>query len=135
MSERRPQGRWLVDGMNVIGSRPDGWWNDPDEAVREMIRELGSFAASTGDKVVVVFDRRPADIEPGRRDDIQIGFASRRGRNAADDDIVEMVVADDDPRSLTVVTSDRHLAQRVRELGAQITGAGMFRKRLDESLS
>ena len=20
--------RWVVDGNNVFGSRPDGWWND-----------------------------------------------------------------------------------------------------------
>jgi hypothetical protein len=20
--------RWLVDGTNVVGSRPDGWWLD-----------------------------------------------------------------------------------------------------------
>ena len=27
--------RWLVDGMNVIGSRPDGWWKDRDSAMKE----------------------------------------------------------------------------------------------------
>ncbi len=33
--------RWLVDGMNLIGSRPNRWWNDPDGAVRRLIDELG----------------------------------------------------------------------------------------------
>lgn len=40
--------RWLVDGMNVIGSRPDRWWNDPDKAVRRLIDELDRYAKETG---------------------------------------------------------------------------------------
>src|SRR6266571_950443 len=48
----RPGVRWLIDGMNVIGSRPDGWWNDPDRAVRrlmeERVRELGAGVTSAG---------------------------------------------------------------------------------------
>ena len=58
--------RWLVDGMNLIGSRPDRWWNDPDGAVRRLIGELDRFAAATGEEVTVVFDRRPPDLQPGR---------------------------------------------------------------------
>ena len=25
--------RWIVDAMNVIGSRPDGWWNNRRNAM------------------------------------------------------------------------------------------------------
>ena len=64
MAKRRTR-RWLIDGMNVIGSRPDRWWNDPDRAVRRMIDQLSGYAEATGDDVTVVFDRRPSDLEPG----------------------------------------------------------------------
>lgn len=117
--------------MNVIGSRPDGWWNDPDRAMRQLVEDLNIFAAATGDDVTVAFDRRPDDMEPGRHGDVSVTFASRQGRDAADDKIVVMVAADEDPDSLVVVTSDRELATQVREFGAQVVGAGGFRERLD----
>ncbi len=38
---------------------------------------------------------------------------------------------EDEPASLTVVTSDARLAERVQELGAAVVGSGTFRRRLD----
>jgi hypothetical protein len=29
--------RWYVDGMNVIGTRPDGWWRDRDAAMLHLV--------------------------------------------------------------------------------------------------
>ena len=127
--------RWLVDGMNLIGSRPDRWWNDRDGAVRRLVGELDRFAAASGDEVSVVFDRRPPDLQPGRHGAAEVAFASRHGRNAADDEIVGVVAADQAPASLTVVTSDRRLAERVRELGAGVAGSSWFRRRIDQFLA
>ncbi|HWL90600.1 MAG TPA: NYN domain-containing protein [Actinomycetota bacterium] len=124
--------RWLVDGMNVIGSRPDRWWNAPDEAVRRMIDELDRYAKETGEEVTVVFDRQPRDVSPGMHGAITVAFASRRGRNAADHEIAEMVGDDASPATLTVVTSDRDLADRVRRRGGRVSSSGSFRRRLDE---
>jgi uncharacterized protein YaiI (UPF0178 family) len=115
--------RWLVDGMNVIGSRPDGWWRDRRGVMRRLVEEL---AGIEGD-ITVVLDGAPFDLES---DSVEIVFASRRGPNAADDDIAVLVQADSDPGSLTVVTSDADLARRVREHGASVEGAGTFRRRL-----
>jgi predicted RNA-binding protein with PIN domain len=123
----------VIDGMNVIGSRPDRWWNDPDRAVRRFIEELGRYAASVGGDVTVVFDRRPRDVEPGPHGAVEVAFASRRGRNAADHEIVRMVSEDADPSSITVVTSDARLAERVRELEASVRGSGSFRRELDRA--
>jgi predicted RNA-binding protein with PIN domain len=133
--EGRERPRWLVDGMNLIGSRPDRWWNDPDRAVRRLIDELDRFAAATGDDVTVVFDRRPPDVEPGRHGALEVAFASRRGRNAADDEIVTMVAGDPDPAAGRVVTSDRRLAERVRDLGAGVEPVSRFRRRVDRVLT
>src|SRR6266542_3426625 len=83
--------RLLIDGMNLIGSRPDRWWNDPDRAVRRLIGELDRYAAATGEDVTVVFDRRPADVVPGAHGAALVAFASWRGRDAADHEIVRML--------------------------------------------
>jgi predicted RNA-binding protein with PIN domain len=122
--------RWLVDGMNVIGSRPTGWWRDRPGAMRSLVESLTAYAESSGDSVGVVFDGRPFELPSGP---VQVTFASRRGPNAADDDIAALVAADPDPGGLRVVTSDSELAGRVREHGAEVVGAGAFRHRLDEA--
>ena len=44
-----------------------------------------------------------------------------------------MVAADDDPETITVVTSDERLIERVTELGARISSSGSFRRRLDRT--
>ena len=121
--------RWIVDGMNVVGSRPTGWWRDRPRAMRELVHELEAFAAATGHELTVVFDGRPFELDTG--DGVSVLFATRRGRNAADDDIAALVERDGDPGSLSVVTSDGDLARRVRDAGAAVLGAGEFRGRLD----
>jgi predicted RNA-binding protein with PIN domain len=117
--------------MNLIGSRPDRWWNDPDRAVRRLIEALDRYARASGAEVTVVFDRRPPDVESGRHGSVTVGFARFRGRNAADDEIVGMVAADPAPDSLQVVTSDRRLIERVQDLGASTMPSTSFRHRLD----
>jgi predicted RNA-binding protein with PIN domain len=121
--------RWLVDGMNVIGTRPDGWWRDRAGAMARLTSDLDAWAsARPGDAVAVVFDGRPRELgAPPTR--VDVGFAPG-GRNAADDEIARRVAADADPASLTVVTSDRELAARVRAAGAAVEGARAFRARL-----
>ena len=119
---------WLVDGMNVIGSRPDGWWRDRTGAQRRLAEALAAWAARSGEDVAVVFDGRPHEIDaPG----VDVAFASRRGPNAADDDIVARVGASADPSAVRVVTSDRDLARRVEELGAEVVGPGALRERME----
>ena len=123
--------RWLIDAMNVIGSRPDGWWRDREGAVRRLLGELEAFAAGE-DEVVVVLDAGDPGLA-GRRGALVVVLAPRRGRDAADDEIVRRVAADADPAAIRVVTSDATLAAAVRAAGAGVEGAGAFRRRLDEA--
>jgi predicted RNA-binding protein with PIN domain len=131
----RPSARWLVDGMNLIGSRPDRWWNDPDRAVRRLIGELDRYADATGEDVTVVFDRQPANVASGVHGAALVAFAPRHGRNAADDEIIRMLADDRAPHSFRVVTSDRRLVERARQLGAGVMSSSSFRRRMDKALA
>jgi predicted RNA-binding protein with PIN domain len=122
--------RWIVDGMNVIGSRPDGWWRDRAGAQRRLVAELAGFRARRGEPVEVVFDgrARPAAVVDG----ITVSYAAG-GPNAADHVIAAMVRSLDQPADTTVVTSDAVLAGEVRATGAVVLGAGAFRRLLQEA--
>jgi predicted RNA-binding protein with PIN domain len=116
--------------MNLIGSRPDGWWEDRTEAMRLMAWELRAFAEDTGEELTVVFDGRPiASVLRGHG--IEVQWAPG-GANAADRRIERLVGAHPDPTSITVVTSDKALSKAVTAAGACVVGSGEFRARLDE---
>ena len=123
--------RWLVDGMNVIGSRPDGWWRDRPAAMRRLVEQLETYAEKTGEQVTVVFD--PLRGEPDFRDSACVGvvFARGAGPDAADREIARIAAADPEPSTLRVVTSDGALASQVRALGAQVVGAKRFLTRAE----
>ena len=112
----------IVDGNNVMGSRPDGWWRDRAGAAKRLVAQLGDWAAREGRDVLVVFDGAP---QPGldAPERVEVRFARRRGSDAADDDIAAFVAANPAPERLRVVTSDAALARRVREHGAEVVGA------------
>ena len=101
--------------MNVIGTRPDGWWRDRRAAQRALAQALGAL----GETVTVIFDGRPHDVEapPG----VEVAFAP-----VADDEIAARAAP-----GVTVVTSDRGLAERVRAAGGEVVASKAFRERLD----
>ena len=122
----------MVDGNNVMGARPDGWWRDRARAARELAALVAVFADRAAEPVTLFFDGGPRDLSLPEGTPLQAEFASRPGRDAADRAIAERVEADADPASIRVVTSDRELAARVRAAGAEVEGAGRFRARLDD---
>jgi predicted RNA-binding protein with PIN domain len=123
--------RLVVDAMNVIGSRPTGWWRDRDGAVRRLLASLQRLVRETGDEIVIVVDGRPMEGLPESvHDGVQVLYASG-GRNAADHRIAELVEADEEPSKIIVVTSDRELASRVRAAGASVLGASWLLDQLD----
>jgi len=116
--------RLLVDGNNVMGSRPDGWWRDRDGATRRLVERLGALVARSGDEITVVFDGpAPDGLPEGTHGGVRVVYATRRGRDAGDDRLVAELTRDPAPESLTVVTSDRGLAARARAAGAPVDGA------------
>lgn len=121
--------RWLVDGMNVIGTRPDAWWRDRDAAMLRLVDLLERWAAATGEDVTVVFERPPSP--PISSTVIEVAHAPRPRRDAADDELVRRLRGEPNAAEARVVTSDRWLADRARAAGATVEGADSFRVRLE----
>lgn len=118
--------------MNVIGSRPDGWWRDRDRAVRELLTRLQNLTERKEVDITMFVDGRPlADLPEGTHRNVEVLYARRAGPNAADDRIVEYLRAHEDPESLDVITSDRDLAERSRQLGANVRGPSWLLEHLD----
>lgn len=120
--------RWIVDAMNVVGSRPDGWWKDRRGALTKLVSEVERWAAAGAHNVTVVLEQPMSP--PLESAVITVTNAPRAAANSADDEIVRLVAATDAPQHVTVVTSDGALAARVQAAGAMTFPAGRFRELL-----
>jgi hypothetical protein len=120
--------RIVVDGANVVGSVPDGWWRDRAGAaarLRDALAAAGPAAlagAPDDAELVLVVEgaARGVPAVPG----VRVIAADRSG----DDAIVELLEREatgDD----VVVTADRGLRERVTALGARVVGPGSLRVR------
>ncbi len=115
--------------MNVIGTRPDGWWKNRRHAMVGLVDQLERWASAEGHHVTVVFEGPTSP--PIRSSVIEIGHAPTAATNSADDEIVRLVQADDRPQEINVVTSDITLSDRVRNAGASAYPAASFRALID----
>ncbi len=119
-----------MDGNNVMGAAPDGWSRDRVGAAVRLAEQVALWCRSHEDAVTLVFDGAAQPrLQQVSEANLHIAFAERRGRDAADDRIVELVAGHDGVGPLVVVTSDRGL--RARLPGSATTeGAGAFRQRI-----
>jgi uncharacterized protein YaiI (UPF0178 family) len=118
----------VVDAMNVIGSRPDGWWRDRAGAVERLVAQLEEWAEGSGERVTVVLEKEPP--RPLRASRVRVEWASEPGRDAADREIVRRLPGWLREGEVTLVTSDRELGRQARALGAAVEGASGFRRAL-----
>jgi predicted RNA-binding protein with PIN domain len=120
--------RVIVDGANVVGAGAGGWWRDRAGAMRRLADRLTCYGAAAGVHVDLVLDA--PDLPAGPHGSVTVHHATRRGRDAGDDRIRELL-AGGDPRTVQVVTSDRALRVDALHVGAEVVGAGTFLSRLD----
>lgn len=117
----------VVDGANVVGSRPDGWWKDRAGAARRLHEQL-VLADVDGDVVLVLEGEAKAGVRPGRDGHVTVVHAPQDG----DSEIVRQAhKAADAGRQVTVVTADRLLAARVAKAGSTV-GPSWLLERLGE---
>lgn len=123
--------RWIIDGNNVMGSRPDGWWNDRPKAQRRLAQRIARWCRTHADPVELIYDGvRDESVTVLGGGNLTVGFATRLGRDAADDRVVELVEEHFVDPELTVVTSDLGLIERLPP-GVSVQGSSAFRKVLD----
>jgi predicted RNA-binding protein with PIN domain len=120
----------VVDAMNVIGSRPDGWWRDRAGAIERLVGQVDRWAAESGvGRVTVMLEHEPRRaLDPER---VEIAWASAGGRDAADREILALLpdwLAEDE---VVVVTSDRDLKAKALAAGAEVVPSRPFRVELD----
>ncbi|MFI8190092.1 NTP pyrophosphohydrolase [Streptomyces sp. NPDC085946] len=108
----------VVDAANVVGSVPDGWWRDrrgAAERLRDRLAAEGVPGHAGPVEIVLVVEGAARGVAsvPGVRVESAPG--------SGDDHMVD-VVARAGGRRVLVVTADRELRGRVRELGAEVAG-------------
>lgn len=120
---------FAIDAMNVIGSRPDGWWRDRHGAIAALVERLERWAETHDHRVTVVLEGPPA--RPLPHHGVDVSSAPRAYPNSADDEIVRLLEADPNPAEVVVVTSDATLAQRARRAGSSIQSSAAFRSMIE----
>jgi predicted RNA-binding protein with PIN domain len=116
MASRKPGTVLIVDGANVVGARPDGWWKDRAGAARRLHEQLMT-ADVDGDIVLVLEGAAKAGVPVGRDGHVSVVHAPQDG----DSEIVRQAHrAAEAGAQVTVVTADRLLAARVARAGPTV---------------
>src|SRR5215475_368979 len=113
MTHERPV--LVVDAANVVGSRPDGWWRDRENAAVRLRDALEPLADDH--EVVMVVEGKARGVRSSNH--VDVVAAPRSG----DDEIVRVVATHTDRgRRVIVATADRELRRRITETGAEVIG-------------
>ena len=105
----------VVDGANVVGSRPDGWWKDRAGAARRLHEGLLTADLPYDEVVLVLEGAAKAGAAAGRDGHVRTAHA----RGSGDDEIVAQAsAAVASGAVVTAITADRMLQSRVSAVGA-----------------
>ncbi|MEU2235376.1 NTP pyrophosphohydrolase [Streptomyces vietnamensis] len=111
----------VVDGANVVGSVPDGWWRDRRAAAERLRDRL----AATGGPADGPYPR-PYEIvlvvEGGARGVVSVPGVRVEEAPGSGDDLIAELARNANGRPCLVVTADRGLRRRVTQEGARCAG-------------
>jgi YacP-like NYN domain len=111
----------IVDGANVVGSRPDGWWRDRPGAAARLHSRLLAAELPYAEVVLVLEGKARAGVPDGTDGRVRTVHAPADG-DATIADLARRAIAED--RRVVVVTADRALAATVQDTGAEVVGPG-----------
>lgn len=109
----------IVDGANVVGSRPTGWWRDRAGAAKRLHEAIATTDLGY-DAVVLVLE---GDAKRGQPAGDDGAIFTVHAPGSGDDAIVEQVrTRSRDGDDVVVVTADRQLRERVAAAGGSSIG-------------
>jgi predicted RNA-binding protein with PIN domain len=109
----------IVDGANVVGSRPDGWWRDRAGAARRLHERLSAADLPQDEVVLVLEGAARRGVPAGQEGRVSTVHAEGSGDDAIVDEVTRQV---GDGRGVIVVTADRGLRDRIEAGGATTNG-------------
>lgn len=119
----------VVDGANVVGSRPDGWWRDRAGAAGRLHAALADTAVDLDhDEIVLVLEgaARRGQVE-GVTGRIRCVHAVGSGDDAI---VAEVRARRAAGAAVDVVTADRGLRERVAAAGGGVIGPAWLQSRI-----
>ncbi|MFG1806878.1 NTP pyrophosphohydrolase [Streptomyces sp. NPDC049040] len=126
----------LVDGANVVGSVPDGWWRDRQGAaarLRDLLVPLAASGLPAAGGTPAWATGVPLDIvlvtEGAARGVPPVAGVRIEEAPGSGDDLIAGLAAAAAPRHCLVVTADRELRARVHAAGAACVGPRTVRPR------
>ncbi|MFE6994340.1 NUDIX domain-containing protein [Microbacterium sp. NPDC057659] len=132
----------VVDAANVVGSVPDGWWKDRAGAAERLHARVSAWAAEgvAASALGLLADRWYPSVSfvvEGQAREMAEGDGEVtvvRASGSGDDAIVaEAARLAGSGMSVTVVTSDRGLRERVEAIGGRVESAGWLLDQLPDS--
>lgn len=124
----------IVDGANVVGSRPDGWWRDRPGAARRLAGRLAASLTVDPTRLADGLGHPGADLQlhlvlegaAAGVEDLPTHPRLAVVRAEADGDTTIAALAADlaAEAPVLVVTADRALRERVQNTGATTLGPG-----------
>ena len=109
----------IVDGANVVGSRPTGWWRDRAGAAGRLHRSIAEADLGYEVVVLVLEGQARGGAPAGRQGAVRTVHAPGSGDDSIVDEVSACRVNGDD---VVVVTADRELRERVATAGAASVG-------------
>jgi predicted RNA-binding protein with PIN domain len=128
----------VIDGANVVGSRPDGWWRDRAGAAARLhgqLLDLLHEEPTLAPQVVLVLEGQARGGVPetavegsGSPEALAVVHAAGEGDDRIVEEARRAVTAG---RLVAVVTADRELSARVQAVGAEVLRPGWLLGRIE----
>lgn len=106
----------VVDGANVVGARPDGWWRDRAGAAARLHGRLAVADTSYDEIVLVLEGQAKGGVPAGKDAHLRTVHASRDGDAAI---VAAARASREREHEVVVITADRALQMKVEALGCR----------------
>jgi len=117
----------VIDGANVVGSRPDGWWRDRPGAAARLAERLEAASLPYDEVVLLLEGQARRGRPPGSTGGLRVEHADGNGDDAIVAEVARLVAAGSE---VDVVTADRGLRSRVEASGGTSIGPGWLLDRI-----